>query len=76
MNRQRQSAYWKLYNEADYYTWCALLGLPPMGSQPSTGKKWSIHDSFHRRLGRAANIAKAKVYLDAARKYRNGTYLG
>ena len=76
MNRHRQSAYWKLYNSASYYTWCACKGFPPTGNEPSTGKKWSVHDSFARRLGRVANMAKAKVYLDAARKYRNGTYIG
>ena len=76
MNGHRQSAYWKLYNQASYYTWRACKGFLPTGSQPFTGKNWSVHDSFHRRLGRAANIAKAKVCLDAARKYRNGTYLG
>ena len=76
MNGHLQSAYWKLYNQSEYYTSCACKGFTPTGNNPGTGIRWSIHDSFDRRLGRAANIAKAKVYLEAARKYRKGTYIG
>jgi hypothetical protein len=63
-NRKRA----ELYALAEFYIWCARRGHRPVGNDPRTGQPWPFTDGLARRIGRAENLAAAKVCYETARQ--------